>query len=52
MLAIANHNYLEMYRSVGGSLVYCGSKQFMCDISVLEVVPIKGEATDILFLAD
>lgn len=24
----------------------------MCDISVLEVVPIKGETSDILFLAD
>ena len=52
MLAIANHNNLEIYRNVGSSLVYGSSHQFMCDISVLEVIPIKGQTSDILFLAD
>ena len=52
MLAVANHNSLEVYRSVGSSLVFDRSHDFMCDISVLVVVPIKGDACDVLFLAD
>ena len=33
-------------------MVYDRSHKFMCDISVLLVLPLKGETCDILFLAD
>jgi hypothetical protein len=51
-IAIVNHNTVEVYRYVGSRIVYDTTHYFICDISVMEVVPVKGETSDILFLAD
>lgn len=32
--------------------MYEKTQHFMCDISVMEVIPVKGEGSDILFMGD
>lgn len=51
-IAIVNHNTIEIYRNVGSSVIYDRTCHFMCDITLLEIVPLKGNATDIFFIAD
>lgn len=51
-IAITNNNSIEIYEVKGNTIVFLYMKEFMCDITVLEVIKNKGNISDWLFIAD
>ena len=51
-LAINNYDHIEIYQIVGSSISYVGKHDFMCNISVMEIIPLKNQPSDMIFIAD